>query len=85
VSVQSISAVGHWGASGARSEGDHPEGVSSCYVRVVRAGRRRKRARPRRARRSSEVKEHPGDGNMSVEDWSRAGLGSGVRKCVATA
>jgi hypothetical protein len=83
--VQSVSAVGHPGASGARSRGGHPEGVSRGYVRVVHAGRRRKGTRPRRARRSSEVKECPGVGNMSIEDWGRAGLGSRVQECVATA
>jgi hypothetical protein len=85
MSVQSVSAVGHPGASGARSGGDHPEGVSRGYVRVVRAGRRREGARPRRAGRSSEVREHPGDGDMSVEDRGGAGLGSEVQECVATA
>jgi hypothetical protein len=85
MSVQSISAIGHPGASEARSGGDHPEGVSWGYVQVVRARRRHKGARPRRARRSSEVKEHPEDGNMSVEDRGRAGLGSGVWECVVTA
>jgi hypothetical protein len=68
VSVQSISAVGHPGASGARSRGDRPEGGSWGYVQVVRAGRRRKGTRPRRPRGSSEVEEHPGVRDMSVED-----------------
>jgi hypothetical protein len=85
VSVQSVSAVGHLGASGARSGGDHPEGVSWGYVRVVRAGRRRKGTRPRRAGRSSKVEECPEDGDMSVEDRGGAGLGSGVQECIATA
>jgi hypothetical protein len=83
--VQSVSAVGHPEASGARSGGDHPEGMSWDYVRVVRAGRRRKGTRPRKAGRGSEVEEHPGDGDMSVEDRGGTGLGSGVRECVATA
>jgi hypothetical protein len=85
VSVQSVSAVDHPGTSGARSGGGHPEGVSRGYVRVVRAGRRRKGARPRRPGGSSEVKEHPKDGNMSVEDQGGTGLGSEVQECVATA
>jgi hypothetical protein len=85
MSVQSVSAVGHPGASGARSGGGHPEGVSRGYVRVVRAGRRREGLRPRRPRRSSKVKEHPEDGNMSVEDQGGAGLGSEVWQCVETA
>jgi hypothetical protein len=83
--VQSVSAIGHLGASGARSGGDHPEGVSWGYVRVVRAGQRRKGSRPRRPGGSSKVKEHPGDGVLSVEDWGGAGLGSGVQERVATA
>jgi hypothetical protein len=41
--------------------------------------------RPRRARRSSKVKEHPGVRDMFVEDQGRARLGSGVRECVVTA
>jgi hypothetical protein len=85
VSVQSVSAVDHPGASGARSGGGHPEGVSRGYVRVVRAGRRREGSRPRRPGGSSEVEEHPGDGDVSVEDRGGAGLGSGVRECVVTA
>jgi hypothetical protein len=85
VLVQSVSAVDHPGASGARSGGDHPEGVIRGYVRVVRAGRRREGMRPRKAGRGSEVEEHPGDRDMSVEDRGGAGLGSGVRECVATA
>jgi hypothetical protein len=85
MSVQSVSAVDHPGASGARSGGGHPECASRGYVRVVRAGRRREGTRPRRPGGSSEVEEHPGDGNMSVEDWGGAGLGSEVRECVATA
>jgi hypothetical protein len=85
VSVLSVSAIGHLGASGARSRGDHPEGVSWGYVRVARAGRRRKETRPRRAGGSPKVKERPGDGNMSVEDQGGAGLGSRVQECVATA
>jgi hypothetical protein len=83
--VQSVSAVGHLGASGARSGGGHPEGVSRGYVRVVRAGRRREGTRPRRPGGSSKVEEHPEDGDMSVEDQGGAGQGSGVRECVATA
>jgi hypothetical protein len=85
MSVQSVSAVGHLGASGARFGGDHPEGVSWGYVQVVHARRRRKGLRPRRAGGSSKVIEHPADRNMSVEDWGGAGLGSGVRGCVAMA
>jgi hypothetical protein len=85
MSVQSVSAVDHPGESGARSGGDHPEGGSWGYVRVVRAGRRREGARSRRPGGSSEVKECPGDGDMSVEDRGGAGLGSGVRECVAKA
>jgi hypothetical protein len=85
VSVQSISAVGHLGVSRARSRGDHLEGVSWGYVQVVCARRRHKGTRSRRAGRSSEIEEHPGDRNMSVEDWGGAGLGSGVRECVAMA
>jgi hypothetical protein len=85
VSVQSVSAIGHLGASGARSGGDHLESVGWGYVRVVRAGRRRKGSWPRRPRGSSKVKEHPEDGNMSVEDQGRAGLGSRVQECVAMA
>jgi hypothetical protein len=85
MSVQSVSAVGHPGASGARSRGEHPEGVSWGYVRVVRAGRRREGARPRRPRGSSEVKGRPEDGDMSVEDQGGVRLGSRVRECVATA
>jgi hypothetical protein len=64
VSVQSVSAVGHPGASGARSGGGHPEGVSQGYVQVVRAGRRREGSRPRRPGGSSKVKEHPEDRNI---------------------
>jgi hypothetical protein len=41
--------------------------------------------RPRRAGRGSEVKECPGDVSMSVEDWGRAVLGSGVQECIAMA
>jgi hypothetical protein len=85
VLVQSVSAVGHPEASGARSGGDHPEGVSWGYVQVVRAGRRCKGMRPRRPRGSSEVKEHPEVRDMSIEDWGRARLGSKVQECVATA
>jgi hypothetical protein len=85
VSVQFVSAIGHLGVSGARSRDGHLEGVSWGYVQVVRARRRHKGARPRRARRSSEVKEHPEDGNMSIEDRGGAGLGSGVWECVVTA
>jgi hypothetical protein len=85
VSVQSVSAVDHPGASGARSRGNHLEGVSRGYVQVVRAGQRCKGSRPRRPGGSSKVKEHPGVRDMSVEDRSRAGLGSGVRECVAMA
>jgi hypothetical protein len=85
VSVQSVSAVGHPGASGARSGEDHPEGESRGYVRVVRAGRRCKGSRPRRPGGSSEVEERPGVRDMSVEDWGGAGLGSRMRECVATA
>jgi hypothetical protein len=85
VSVQSVSAVGHPGASRARSGGDHLEGMSQVYVQVVHAGWRQKGARPRRPRGSSKVEEHPEDGNMSVEDQGRAGLGSGVQECIATA
>jgi hypothetical protein len=85
VSVQSVSAVDHPGVSGARSRGDHLEGVSWGYVQVVRARRRHKGTRSRRPRESSEVEEHPEDGNMSVEDRGGAGLGSGVQECVATA
>jgi hypothetical protein len=85
VSVQSISTVGHLGASGARSGGDHPEVVSWGYVRVVRARLRCKGTRPRSAGRSSKVGEHPGDRDMSVEDQGGARLGSGVQECVATA
>jgi hypothetical protein len=83
--VQSISAVGHPRASGARSGGDHPEGVRRGYVQVVRAGQRREGSRLRRAGRSCEVEEHPENGNMSVEDRGGARLGSGVQECVATA
>jgi hypothetical protein len=78
--VQSVSAVGHPGASGARSRGDHPEGVSWGYVQVVRARRRRGGTRPRRARRSSEVGERPGDRDMSVEGQGGARQGSEVRE-----
>jgi hypothetical protein len=85
VSVQSVSAVGHPRASGARSGGGHPEGVSRGYVRVVRAGRWRQGARPRRPRGSSKVEEHPGVRDMSIEDQGEAGLGSGVQEYVATA
>jgi hypothetical protein len=85
VSVQSISAIGHPGASRARSGGDHPKGVSWGYIQVVHAGWRRKGSRPRRARRSSKVEEHPEDKDMSVGDQGEAGLGSRVRECVATA
>jgi hypothetical protein len=52
---------------------------------VVCAGWRRGGTRLRRAGRSSEIEEHLGDGNMSVEDWGGAGLGSGVWECVAMA
>jgi hypothetical protein len=55
VSVQSVSAVGHPGASGARSRGGHPEGGNWGYVQVVRARRRREGSRPRRPGGSSEV------------------------------
>jgi hypothetical protein len=85
VSVQSVSAVDHPGASGARSRGGHPEGVSWGYIRVVRAGRRRKEARPRRPIGSSKVEEHPGIRDMSVEGRGRAGLSSRMQECVATA
>jgi hypothetical protein len=85
VLVQSVSAVGHPGESRARSGGDHPEGVSWDYVRVVRAGQRRKGLRPRRPGGSSKVKEHPGVRDMSVEDRGGAGLGSGVQECVSMA
>jgi hypothetical protein len=85
VSVQSVSAVDHPGASGARSRGGHPEGVSRSYVRVVRAGRRHEEARPRRPRGSSKVEEHPGVRDMSVDDRGGAGLGSEMQECVATA
>jgi hypothetical protein len=83
--VQSISAVGHLGASRARSRGDHLEGVSWGYVQVVCAKRRHKGMRPRRPRGSSKVEEHPGVRDMSVEDWGGAGQGSGMQECVATA
>jgi hypothetical protein len=63
----------------------HPEGVSWGYVRVVCARRRYKGTRPRRAGRSSEVEEHPEDGNMSVEDQGGARLGSRVQECKVTA
>jgi hypothetical protein len=85
MSVQSVSAVGHPGASRVRSGGNHLEGVSWGYVRVVRAGRRRKGTRPRRPRGSSKVEEHPGVGDISVEDQGRARLGSRVHECIATA
>jgi hypothetical protein len=85
MSVQSVSAVDHLGASGARSRGDHPEGVSRGYVQVVRTGQRREGARPRRPGGSSEVKEHPEVRDMSVEDRGGAGRGSGMQECVATA
>jgi hypothetical protein len=85
VSVQSVSAIGHPGASGARSGGDHLEDVTWGYVRVVRAGRRREGIEAKEAQRSSKVEEHPGDGNMSVEDRGGAGLGSGVQECVGAA
>jgi hypothetical protein len=85
VSVQSVSAVDHLGASGARSGGVCPEDVSQGYVQVVRAGWRCKVARPRRPGGSSEVEEHLGDGNMFVEDQGRARLGSGVQECIAMA
>jgi hypothetical protein len=52
---------------------------------VVRAGWRHKGTRLRRARRSSKAKEHPGDGNMSVEDQGGAGLDSSVWEYVAAA
>jgi hypothetical protein len=85
VSVQSVSAVGHLGASGARSGGDHPEDVSWGYVRVVRAGRRCEGIEAKEAQRSSKVEEHPGDGNMSVVDWTglqSAGMRrGGMDKC----
>jgi hypothetical protein len=84
VSVQSIGAVGHPGVSRAGSGGDHPEGVSWGYVRVMRVRRRHEGTGPRRPGGSSKVEEHPGDGNMSVEDQGGAGPGSGVRECVAT-
>jgi hypothetical protein len=85
MSVQSVSAVGHLGAIGARSGGYHPEGVSWGYVQVVHAGRKREGLRPRRAGGSSKVKEHPGDRDVSIKDLGRAGWGSGVQECVATA
>jgi hypothetical protein len=85
VSVQSVSAVGPPGASGARSGGDHPEGVSWGYVQVVRAGQRHEGLRLRRPGGSSEVKEHPGVRDMSIEDWGGAGLGSRVQECIAPA
>jgi hypothetical protein len=85
VSVKSVSAISHPRASRVRSEGVHPEGVSWGYVQVVRAGWRCGETRPRRAGRSSEVKEHPEDGNMSIENQGKAGLGSRVQECVATA
>jgi hypothetical protein len=85
VLVQSVSAVGHPGASGARSRGEHPKGVSWGYVQVVRARRRREGTRLRRARRSSKVEECPGVGDMSIEDRGGARLGSGVWEYVATA
>jgi hypothetical protein len=83
--VQSISAVGHPGASGARFGGDHLEGVSWGYVRGVRAGWRRRETRLRTAGRSSKVREHPGDRDMSIEDWGGARWGSKVQECVAMA
>jgi hypothetical protein len=83
--MQSASAISHPGASRAGSGGDHPEGVSRGYVRVMRVRRRREGMGPRRPGGSSEVEEHPGDGNMSIEDQGGAGPGSGVRECVATA
>jgi hypothetical protein len=85
MSVQSVSAVGHLGASRARSRGDHLEGKSLGYVQVVCAKQRCKGARPRRPRGSSEVKEDPGDRDMSVENQGRARLGSGVQECIVTA
>jgi hypothetical protein len=85
VSVQSVRAVDHAGASGARSGGDYPEVVSWGYIQVVRAGQRRKGVGPRRPRGSSKVEEHPGVRDMSIEDRGGAGLGSRVRECIATA
>jgi hypothetical protein len=52
---------------------------------VVRAGWRRKGTRLRRARRSSKAKEHPEDGNMSVQDQGGAGLDSGVWEYIVAA
>jgi hypothetical protein len=82
--VQSTSAVGHPGASAARSRGDHLEGVSWGYVQVVHAGWRRKGLRLRRPGGSSKVK-HPGDMNMSIENRGGARQGSVVQECVAMA
>jgi hypothetical protein len=85
MSVQSVSAIGHLGASKVRSRRDNPEVMSWGYVQVVHARQRRKAARLRRAGKSSKVGECPGNRDMSVEDQGVAGLGSGVRECVATA
>jgi hypothetical protein len=76
VSVQSVSAIGHPGASGARSGGDHPEGVSWGYVRVVHARWRRKGTRPRRLGGSSVLEAGVCPYFLAVPDhghvlWSR--------------
>jgi hypothetical protein len=85
VSVQSVSAVDHPGASRARSRGDDLEGVNWGFVCIVCGGQRCKETRLRRPRGSSKVKKHPGDGNMSVEDQSGVRLDSQVQDCMAMA